>query len=139
AFDGKLDFRLTAAYEDSGSFRHYFGLNRYDLTPSIYWKPSTRTFLLFQSDNLYDSRVPDRGVPSLDGRPAPVDIATYYGYPDDDFLRNRVHSHSLKGQHEFAHWTLRNTFRHTGYDNLFSNTQPNGTIVASGEQQVLRQ
>jgi catecholate siderophore receptor len=138
-FDGKLDFRLTGAYEDSGSFRHYFGLNRYDVTPSIYWKPSDRTFLLFQADNLYDSRVPDRGIPSLDGRPAPVAIATYYGYPADDYLRNRVNSQSLKGEHQFAQWTLRNTFRHTGYDNLFSNTQPNGTLLVSGAQQVIRQ
>ncbi len=138
--DGELNFRLTGAYEDSGSFRHYFGLNRYDFAPSVEWKPSERTFLLFQAENLFDTRVPDRGIPSVNGRPATIDIATYYGYPQDDFLRNNVKSQSLRGEHRFSdRWVVRNNFRHTGYDTLFSNTQANGIATVGGVTQVLRQ
>ena len=125
-FNDKLALRLTGAYEDSNSFRHFYGLNRYDLSPSLAWKVSDATTLNFQMEHLYDSRLPDRGIPSLNGRPAPVDIHTYYGYPEDDFIRNRVNTQSLSVEHRFAHWVLRNAFRHSGYDNIFSNTQPNG-------------
>ena len=140
AFDGKLNLRLTGAYEDSGSFRHNFGLNRYDYAPSIEWKPSDHTFLLLQLENLFDTRVPDRGIPSVNGSPANVDIATYYGYPQDDFLRSDVKSQALRGEHRFSdRWLVRNSFRHTGYDTLFSNTQPNGIATVAGVTRVLRQ
>jgi len=138
-FKGKLDFRLTNAYEDSGSFRHFYGLDRYDYAPSVAWKPSDRTFVIFQSENLFDSRVPDRGIPSLNGVPAPVDIGTAYGYPTDDFVRNKINSQSLRAEHRFSRWELRNNFRHTGYDTLFSNTQPNGVVTTATSTRVLRQ
>ena len=127
----KLATRLTGAYEDTNSFRHFYGLNRYDLSPSLAWKISENTSLRFQAEHLYDGRLPDRGVPSLDGGPAPVDIHTYYGYPQDDFIRNRVNTQSLAFEHRFQHWLVRTNFRHSGYDNIFSNTQPAG-ITAEG-------
>jgi catecholate siderophore receptor len=129
--DGKLATRLTGAYEDSNSFRHFYGLDRYDFAPSFLLKISDRSTLSFQAEHLYDSRLPDRGIPSLNGRPAPVDLHDYYGYPEDDFIRNRVNTQALNYEHRFTHWTLRNSFRHSGYDNIFSNTQPNG-INANG-------
>jgi catecholate siderophore receptor len=33
AADGRLAFRLNGAYEDSGSHRHFFSLNRYSVAP----------------------------------------------------------------------------------------------------------
>jgi catecholate siderophore receptor len=139
ALNSSLLVRLTGAYEDSGSFRHDYYLDRYNVAPSILWKPSTKTQFLYQLERLRDSRLPDRGIPSVNGRPALVDIATNYGYPEDDFLRNKVTSHALKGEHAFTGWTVRNVFHATTYDNLYSNTQPNGTVVKSGNVFVKRQ
>lgn len=139
ALNSRLLMRLTGAFEDSGSFRHGYYLDRYDVAPSVLWKPSSRTQFLYQLERLNDLRLPDRGIPSLNGRPAAVDIATYYGFPGDDFLRNRVTSHSFKAEHAFSRWTLRNVFHATGYDNLFSNTQPNGTVISGGNVLVRRQ
>jgi catecholate siderophore receptor len=130
-FGDKLAARLTGAYEDTNSFRHFYGLNRYDASPSFVWKISENTSLRFQAEHLYDGRLPDRGIPFLNGLPAPVDIHTYYGYPQDDFIRNRVNTQSLTFEHRFQHWLIRNNFRHSGYDNIFSNTQPSG-ITATG-------
>ncbi len=139
AFNHTLLLRLTGAYEDSASYRHHYYLDRYDVAPSILWKPTAKTQFLYQMELLYDHRLADRGIPSLNGRPANVDIATYYGYPQDDFLRNRATSHSFKAEHFFSRWTLRNAFHATRYDNLFSNTQPNGTVITGGSVQVKRQ
>lgn len=134
-FHGKVAARLTAAYEDSNGFRHSYWLDRNNVSPSVVWKPGENTQMVFSFDHLYDSRLPDRGIPSQFGVPADVDIHTYYGFPAKDFLRNKVDSQAMTFERRFAHWTLRNTFRHTAYGNLFYNTFPNG-IAANGR--VLR-
>ncbi|HUS18556.1 MAG TPA: TonB-dependent siderophore receptor [Terriglobales bacterium] len=139
ALNRTLLLRLTGAYEKSGSHRHAYYLDRYDVAPSVLWKPSSKTQVLYQLERLFDDRLPDRGVPSVNGRPADVEIGTYYGYPGDDFLRNKVTSHSLKAEHLFSRWTFRNVFHATRYDNLFSNTQPNGITISSGKTFVKRQ
>jgi catecholate siderophore receptor len=126
-----LAFRLTGAWEDSSTFRQGSYLDRFQISPSLLWKPGDRSQVLLQFEHSYDHRLPDRGIPSVNGRPAAVDIHTAYGYPADDFLRNRVNAQNVSAEHRFTRFTLRNTFRHTTYDNLFSNTQPNG-IAANG-------
>jgi catecholate siderophore receptor len=138
-FNNKLAFRLTGAYEDSANHRHFYYLDRTDIAPSVLWKPTAKTQFLYQMEQLKDDRRPDRGIPSVNGRPANVDIGTYYGYPEDDFLHNRVGSQSLKAEHTAGRWTVRNVFRYTNYDNLFSNTQSNGTTVTAGGIFVKRQ
>jgi catecholate siderophore receptor len=134
-FRGKVAARLTGAYEDSNGFRHNYWLDRNTLSPSVIWKPGENTQMVFSFEHLYDSRLPDRGVPSQFGLPADVDIHTYYGFPAKDFLRNKVDSQAMTFEQRFSRWTLRNTFRHSAYGNLFYNTFPNG-IAANGS--VLR-
>ncbi len=125
--DGKLSGRLTGADEDSGSQRDFFHLNRYTAAPSLLWRPDTSTEILAQFDYLRDDRLPDRGVPSLNGLPAPVQIGAYYGYPQDDFIHSRVLSAALRAErHVGDKWTIRNVFRRTGYNTGFSNTYANG-------------
>ncbi|HUQ50532.1 MAG TPA: TonB-dependent siderophore receptor [Terriglobales bacterium] len=138
-FHSGLLFRVTGAYEDSGSFRDTYYLNRYDVAPSLLWKPSSKSQVLYQMERLDDDRRPDRGIPSVNGVPAGVRVREYYGYPQDDILRNQVTSHSLKAEHSFSRWTVRNLFHYTGYDNRFSNTQPNGTFLQGGVIMVRRQ
>jgi catecholate siderophore receptor len=67
--NGKLAGRLNGAYEDSGSFRDYYSLDRYAFSPGLLWAPSERSSVLAQFDYLNDERVPDRGIPSLNGTP----------------------------------------------------------------------
>lgn len=138
-FREQLTFRITGAAEDSGTFRQDTGVSRYALAPSLLWQPSNRTQFVFQSDNLYDDRIPDRGIPSLNGSPAPVDKATYYGDPSSDYLRNKVYGQSLRFEHRTDRWNIRNNFRHTRYDNDFSNTQPNNVVVTDAGPMVSRQ
>ncbi len=129
-FDGKLSARLTGAWEDSGSFRDYFNLNRYTASPSLLWRPDQNTDVLFQADYLNDARLPDRGIPSWNGAPVPVQLGAYYGYPEDDHIRSRVLGTAARVERRAGgHWTLRDVFRRTAYTTDFSNTYA-GALVA---------
>ncbi len=89
--------------------------------------------MLVQTDFLDDSRVPDRGIPSFNGEPVHAARDTYFGTPQEDFLDNRVSSQAVTVQHPLWNgWRLRSVFRHTWYDNEFSNTQPGTTRMVSG-------
>ncbi|MGE5646901.1 MAG: TonB-dependent siderophore receptor [Acidobacteriota bacterium] len=137
--DGKLAGRVNGAYEDSGSHRDFFSLNRYAVSPALLWKPSEATDLLGQFDYLNDERIPDRGIPSLNGAPAPVRAGAYYGYPEDDFIRTHAAAFAATLNHRFeSGWAVRDVFRNANYDTGFSNTFPNTTVITGGEPFVTR-
>jgi catecholate siderophore receptor len=135
----KLSFRATTAYENAGSFREQFGLNRFAIAPSLLFTPTKNTEFIFQSDNLKDNRLPDRGIPSLNGVPADVNIGQYYGDPSQDHMKNIVHGNTLRFQQHVNTWTIRNNTRYTVYDNSFFNTQPTVTSVDAGTVLVSRE
>ena len=126
----KLAFRLVAALEETGSFRHYFREKRVNIAPSLSWKPSERTDITFQFEYLDDTRVPDRGIPSFRGRAINVPVGTYYGFPAEDELTNKVNSQALRFERKLSDfWTVRNNFRRTGYDTTYYNTYANGICL----------
>lgn len=126
----KFAFRFVGAYEETGSFRHFFKENRYNIAPSLAWKPTEKTDVVFQLEYLNDKRVPDRGIPSFRGRAADVPIGTYYGYPEEDKLINKVDSQALKIEHKISDfWTIRNNFRRIGYDTDYYTTYSNGICL----------
>jgi catecholate siderophore receptor len=135
---GKLSARLPGAWENAGSHRHDFYLDRYTFAPSLLWKASPNTTVSFQFDYLNDDRLPDRGIPSLNGRPPAIDIGNYYGYAPDDFLLNKAAAEAVNIEHRAGGWVFRDNFRHTLYDSSFSNTFSNGTLVSNGRTLVKR-
>ncbi|MCC6862217.1 MAG: TonB-dependent siderophore receptor [Bryobacterales bacterium] len=135
--DGRLAFRLNGAYEDSGSHRHFYSLDRYTVAPAVTWRPAEQTQVLAQFEHLADDRVPDRGIPSLNGRPAlAAGAGSYYGDPGRDFLNNQVTAQALTFDHQFnPAWSVRNVFRHSKYRNAYSNTYPTG--IRASEDGIL--
>ncbi|HEY0458277.1 MAG TPA: TonB-dependent siderophore receptor [Pyrinomonadaceae bacterium] len=126
----KFAFRLVGAYEKTGSFRHFYEQKRYTIAPSLAWKPAEKTDVVFQFEYLNDERTPDRGIASFRGRPLEVPVATYYGYPALDNIRNRVASQALRVEHQLtSRWTIRNVFRRIGTGTDFYNTFPNGVCI----------
>ncbi len=126
----KLAFRFIGAYEKSGSFRQYFFQERYNIAPSLSWKPTEKTDVLFQFEFLNDARRPDRGLPSYRGVVVDVPIATYYGFPETDRVNNRVSSQALRVEHKFNNdWLIRNVFRRINTATDFYNTGANGVCV----------
>jgi catecholate siderophore receptor len=130
---------VTAAYENSNSDRPYYSLERSAFSPSLSYRPGGGRELLVQADILFDDRLPDRGIPSFQGAPLDEARPYYYGYPSDDFLRNRVGSLSATWQQSLGQrWTLRNTFRDTYYTNSFSNTLPGAVTEVNDTRFVAR-
>jgi catecholate siderophore receptor len=80
-------WRFNAAAEQADSFRDHFSLERQMLAPSATWRIGNGT-LTAQAELLRDRRTPDRGIPGINGRPADVDISTYYGDPARDHMDN---------------------------------------------------
>lgn len=126
----KLAFRLVAAREKTGSFRHYFFQDRYNIAPSIEWKPTAKTDITFQFEYLNDERLPDRGIPSFRGRAIDVPIGTYYGSPELDRYDSKVNSQAVRVEHQINNlWTIKNVFRRTKYDTVYYNTFANGICL----------
>ncbi|HEX8288677.1 MAG TPA: TonB-dependent siderophore receptor [Pyrinomonadaceae bacterium] len=126
----KLAFRFIGSYEKTGSFRHYFFQDRYNIAPSLSWKPTEKTDVTFQFEYLNDERVPDRGIPSYLGRPVDVPVGTYYGFPERDRSKTRASSQALRFEHQINDfWTARNVFRHIYTETDFYNTGANGICV----------
>ena len=139
ASSDRVAYRATAAYENSNSDRPYYSLERSAFSPSLGYRPGGGRELLVQADILFDDRLPDRGIPSFQGAPLDEAQPYYYGYPSDDFLRNRVGSLSATWQQSLGRsWTLRNTFRDTYYTNAFSNTLPGAVTQVNDTRYVAR-
>lgn len=124
--------RITAAKEDSGSYRDQQFLERYSIAPSLALKLGSRTGLLLQYENARDKRVTDFGIPSLNGRPVEVPASRYYGSRNaaqDDTTTSQVSAATATLSHVFSDaLSLRNTARYYTYQLDRFNTLPNGGV-----------
>jgi catecholate siderophore receptor len=128
--------RVNAMFEDSDSFREFVNLHRYAATPTVTFVPDTRTRITLRYEYLHDQRVADRGITSFNGRPADVDIGTYYGNPADSFVNADVHISSAGFERTFSNATLRNQTVFAHYDRGYQNYVP-GAADAAGTQVAL--
>jgi catecholate siderophore receptor len=132
----KVAVRLNAMFEDSDSFRDSVGLQRYGATPTITIRPSDKTQFVVRYEYLDDTRVADRGITSFQGRPADVDIATYYGDPNQSDVKANVNIASASAEHTFSAFTLRNNTVVANYDRSYQNFVP-GAVTADKSQVAL--
>lgn len=111
-----LGYRFNAAYERSESFRDNVNWERFFIAPTLGWRLTPNTSALLQFEYLKDNRTPDRGVPAVGDRPAPVPVDTFLGEPFDK-QETEVRSVNLTLDHRFsAAWSLRNVFRYADTD-----------------------
>jgi catecholate siderophore receptor len=125
----RVAFRLNGMYEDSDSFRDAVSLERYGLNPTLTFTPDARTKITLGYERLSDTRVADRGITSFQGRPADVDIATFYGDPRDSHVRARVNLGSAAIERQAGRLTLRNRTLFGDYDRFYQNFVP-GAVTA---------
>jgi catecholate siderophore receptor len=121
---GHAAVRINGMFEDSGSFRDFVDLQRYGVTPTATIIPDTRTRLTLRYEYLHDRRVADRGITSAGGRPADVDIGTFYGRPNDSRVNADVHIGSAAFERLFANLTFRNQTVVAHYDRSYQNFVP---------------
>jgi catecholate siderophore receptor len=130
---GKVAFRLNGLFEDSNSFRDSVGLRRYGITPTIRFIPSSDTTIALRYEHLHDTRVADRGLPSFQGRPVDVDVATFYGDPNASSVRAKVNLASSTIEHRAGAVTIRNQTLFGDYDRFYQNFVP-GAVTADRRQ-----
>lgn len=75
--------RLTGAYEKGGVFRDKIENELANLAAGVDFKLGERTSLLTQFEWQKQERTPDRGIPSVNGKPADVRRENFYGSPYD--------------------------------------------------------
>jgi catecholate siderophore receptor len=129
----KIAFRLNGMFEDSNTFRDQVGLNRYGVTPTVRLVPTNRTVVTFRYEHLHDTRIADRGIPSFQGRPVDVDVATFYGNPDASSVRANGNVASAMIEHRDGTLTIRNQTLFGDYDRFYQNFVP-GAVTANRGQ-----
>ena len=130
---GKVAFRLNGMFEDSNSFRDRVGLRRYGISPTLKFTPSSRTTIALRYEHLHDVRVADRGISSFQGRPADVDVATFYGDPNASRVRADVNLASGTVEHRVGAVTIRNQALFGDYDRFYQNFVP-GAVTPDRRQ-----
>lgn len=134
ALGERVNGRLIAAYDTGDSYRDVVQHTRKLLAPSLQFNPHPDTSLLLQAEVLRDERTPDRGVPSLNGRPLDVPASTFYGErfdytrTDSDMAKARL-AHRISRQ-----LTLGNTLQYTrvgleGVNTRNRRVNPDGTLA----------
>jgi catecholate siderophore receptor len=129
-------FRITGAVEDSGSFRDEGFLEREVFAPSLALELSPATKMLIQVERLRDRRLTDMGIPAFQGKPADVNIDTFYGTSDaedEDYSESNVLSGRITLEHAFNDdLTLRNVL--AAYDYELDRKNTFGRVVDEAKQ-----
>jgi catecholate siderophore receptor len=117
--------RVNGMLEHAGSFRNNVDLDRHGATPSVTIVPDARTKITLRYEYLHDARVADRGIPSVDGRPADVDVATYFGDPAQSRVRSQVNIAAATVERRVSdRIVLRNHTLVGNYDRFYQNFVP---------------
>jgi catecholate siderophore receptor len=132
----KIAFRLNGMYENSDSFRDFVNLERYGINPTLTLMPGKQTKITLSYENFRDHRTADRGIPSFQGRPADVDISTFFGNPEQSRVRTLVNLGTTAVEHQVGGLNIRNRTQFGGYDRFYQNFVP-GAVTANKDQVAL--
>ncbi|MEO7795087.1 MAG: TonB-dependent siderophore receptor [Thermoanaerobaculia bacterium] len=124
ALGESVALRLNGMYEEADSFRDGVDLERTGVAPSLTWRASEATKVTFGYEHFRDDRVADRGITSYRGKPADVPIETFYGNPDDSYVRARADLASAAVEHRAGDFVLRNRTLFGDYDRGYQNYVP---------------
>lgn len=135
----RVAVRLAASLEDSESFRDQYFLRRHLIAPSILFKASEVTSLLFQIDYLSDRRLDDLGIPFRIGGPLNVKRSQYYGSLNgqkDDYIQTHSRGATISFDHGFdSGLKIRNVFRATDLDQDRNDTRAPGFTATTFTRQ----
>lgn len=131
--NSNIDARITGVYEDSGSHRDDVELERYGINPTLRLATGQHTTLTLGYEYFNDERTTDRGGPSQNGRPFPIDDSKFFGDPtqSNGAIELNVLTAALKHQISPA-TTLSNRFSYGNYDKFYDNVFAATAVAANG-------
>lgn len=133
-----LSLRLNLGNQDQNSFRDGVSGNRQLFAPSMSWQLTPELNWLVQYEYSRYNRTPDRGITSLNGRPANVGKETTYG-DHRDYIDDKAQSLRSKLTYELNDsWQLRHTLGLFKLDSDFDNTYQTGYNASTGKVQRQR-
>ncbi len=120
-------FRLNAFYEHLDNHRDEFEGDRFAINPTFKALLGADTTLVLSYEYVYDDRVVDRGVPSVNGRPLEGFDETFFGAPDANATDLTASIARARLDHEIAEgWSANLTLQYADYDKLYQNLFPVG-------------
>jgi catecholate siderophore receptor len=129
--------RLNGVYQDAESFRDFVELERYAANPTVTYVPGDNTRITFGYEYLHDYRTADRGITSFQGRPVDVDSSTFYGDPNQSWVRAEANIATATIEHRFDNdVSIRNRTMFGDYDRSYQNFVP-GAVSADQTQVTL--
>jgi iron complex outermembrane receptor protein len=94
--------RLVGFYEDAGSFRDTVKTRKQGASPSMLWRLSNRSQLVYELEYSRQELPFDRGVLAINGELGRIPVSRFLGEPGDDPMRSDVLGHQLEFQHDFS-------------------------------------
>jgi catecholate siderophore receptor len=126
-------YRLNAMAEGSNNFVDGVDLRRWAVNPTLTYAFGAKTSLTLDYEHLHDGRVPNRGVPSLNGAPLIANTSTFFGNASQSNAHAYVDGFAATLDHDFGNGRqLKNTFRSNRYDKFYQNVYPGGAATAAG-------
>jgi len=126
--------RVTALYENSGSYREGAELERYGINPTFAASLTPSTVVRVGYEYFHDERTADRGIPSFDGTPFRTDPSTFFGDPAQSPTHVTVNALTAGLEHRFAGGLmLRNRTRFADYGKFYQNVYANSTVRPDGQ------
>lgn len=93
--------RLVGFYEDAGSFRDTVQTRKQGISPSLAWRLSPQTRLVYELELSHQEIPFDRGVVAVDGQLGRIPASRFLGEPGDGPMKADVQGHQIELQHDF--------------------------------------
>lgn len=129
---GTFATRLTGVYENSDTYRHGVGIERYGINPSVAFSVGNSTIVRFSYERFHDDRTADRGIPSFGDGPVETDTSTFFGDPALSNTFVTVNALGATLERRFGSLMVRNRTRFADYDKFYQNVYPGSAVSADG-------
>lgn len=134
----RFALRLNGMMEDSGTFRQYGDLDRHGINPTVTFKPGDQTSIQAGYEYFNDSRLNDRGIPSMGGLPYHTDPKTFFGDPNQNVSDAIINSGYVTVTHDFSNdLQLRNYTRYTDNSKFYQNVYAGSAVNGAGNLSIV--
>jgi catecholate siderophore receptor len=123
---GGTAFRVNVMGEEAGvAERDDAEIRRFGLAPSVSIGLTTKTPATLSYEHLSENDTPDYGLPWLFNGVAPAHRRSYFGFPDENYLKTNDDILTLKASHEFSpNLSLHTIARAANYPRRAQITEP---------------